>query len=432
MASVKETPEPTRGAARPADEPTSSALESSVVWIVGAVQFVNILDFMMVSPLGPFMADALGYSQSHSGWVTGSYTAAASVSGLAGAFFLDKFERRRALFVSMVGLVLGTLAGAFATSLTTLLLARVFAGLFGGPATSLALSIVADVVPPERRGKAMGKIMGAFAAASVLGVPFGLELARRVSFRAPFVLTALLGAVVAGLAVGKLPVLRAHLELHRGRSVLDEMRGLLRKDILLSYAMTMVAMGSSFVLLPNISSFTLKNLAFPENRLGLLYMAGGVVSFATTRRVGPLVDKVGAAAVGSVGTALLSMVIVAGYVFAPPLLPVPAIFVAFMFAMSIRNLSYSTLTSKVPRPEERAAFMSVQSAVQHLASATGAIVSSFLLTERADKSLEGMPRVAIVTLGIGVLLPVLLFAVEKRVRPAPKPSAPQPLPEASE
>lgn len=392
-------------------EAYDETVESAVVLLVGAVQFVNILDFIMVGPLGPFMAGQLDYSQSHSGWVTGSYTAAASVSGLAGAFFLDRFERKRALLVSMAGLAVGTLSGAFATSLATLLAARVLAGAFGGPATSVALSIVADVVPPARRGKAMGKVMGAFAAASVLGVPFGLELARRISWRAPFLLTAVL-AVLVGLAVlAKLPRLGAHL-VGPPRAVWPSLVGLFRRDILLSYSMTFVTMGASFVLIPNISAYTMKNLAFPEARLGLMYMIGGAVSFATTRMVGPLVDKVGAAKVGTVGTLVLTIVVFAGFAQNPPLLPVPAIFVTFMFAMGVRNLSYNTLTSKVPEPSERAAFMSVQSSVQHLAAAVGAIGSSFLLAENADKSLVGMERVALVSIVLGLALPPMLAVVE--------------------
>src|SRR5688572_33450144 len=93
--------------------------ERAIIFCVGAVQFVNILDFMIVMPLGPDFAKALGIPLSHLGYVGGSYTAAACVSGVAGAFFLDRFDRKKALGVSLAGLVLGTLAGAFARGLGT-------------------------------------------------------------------------------------------------------------------------------------------------------------------------------------------------------------------------------------------------------------------------------------------------------------------------
>lgn len=68
-----------------ADRPARFPSERSVVALVGAVQFVNILDFMMVMPMGPDFARALGIDQSKLGYIGGSYTAAASVSGLLGS-----------------------------------------------------------------------------------------------------------------------------------------------------------------------------------------------------------------------------------------------------------------------------------------------------------------------------------------------------------
>ena len=154
---------------------TPEQRERAVVLLVAAVQFVNILDFVMVMPMGPDFAAALGIPASKLGLIGGSYTAAAAISGLACSFFLDRFDRRPALGVAMLGLVAGTAMGGLATGMPSLLAARIVAGLFGGPATSLSFSIIADVVPAQRRGTAMGIVMGAFSIASVLGVPAGLE-----------------------------------------------------------------------------------------------------------------------------------------------------------------------------------------------------------------------------------------------------------------
>ena len=90
--------------------------ERTIVFCVAAVQFVNILDFMIVMPLGPDFAKALGIPLSKLGYVGGAYTAAACVSGLAGALFLDRFDRRKALGVAMLGLTLGTPTSVATTS----------------------------------------------------------------------------------------------------------------------------------------------------------------------------------------------------------------------------------------------------------------------------------------------------------------------------
>src|SRR3954466_9011556 len=108
------------------------ASERKLIFLLSCVQFINIVDFMMVMPLGPDFARGLSIPLDRLGLVAGTYTAAAAVAGLVAAPFLDRFDRRRALFVAMLGLVTGTAAGGFATSLATMLLARVVAGAFGG------------------------------------------------------------------------------------------------------------------------------------------------------------------------------------------------------------------------------------------------------------------------------------------------------------
>jgi len=388
--------------------------EGRILALVAAVQFINILDFMMVMPLGPDFARQLGISTSHIGYVGGAYTAAAAVSGLVGALFLDRFDRRSALVLSMLGLALGTAAGAFARGLPSLMLARVLAGAFGGPATSVSLSIVADVVPPQRRGKAMGWVMSAFSVASVLGVPAGLELARRGTFRTPFLAVAGLGLAVTVFAFVLLPSMRSHLVERRAQPAFAEIfaRPLVRRSLALT-AMLNVA---GFVLIPNIAGYVQLNLGYPRARLGLLYLCGGVASFLTLRVTGRLVDQRGSTWVARNATVLLAFTIVAGFVVNPPWLPVTLLFILFMTAMSARNVSASTLTSLVPLAAERARFTSMQSSVQHLAAASGAFLSAQVLSARPDGQLVGMARVATMSVLLTITLPLLFHAVEREAR----------------
>ena len=115
------------------DQPAPIRSERTIIFLFSSIQFINILDFMMVMPLGPDFAASLSIPLSHLGWIGGSYTAAAAISGMAAASFLDRFDRRKALAVAMLGLVIGTLMGGLATGLGSLIAARVVAGAFGGP-----------------------------------------------------------------------------------------------------------------------------------------------------------------------------------------------------------------------------------------------------------------------------------------------------------
>ena len=62
-----------------------------------------------VAPLGPDFSRALGIPMSQVAYIVGAYTASAAFAGLAGSLFLDRFDRKRALVVALLGLASGTL-----------------------------------------------------------------------------------------------------------------------------------------------------------------------------------------------------------------------------------------------------------------------------------------------------------------------------------
>ena len=397
--------------------------ERFLLLLVSAVQFVNVLDFMIVMPLGPDFAKDLGIPLSRLGLIGGSYTGAAAISGALGSKFLDRFDRRTALGVTMFGLVLGTLAAGVAGNLWQLILARVLAGVFGGPATSVSMSVIADVVPPERRGRALGLVMGAFAVASVFGVPLSLELARWGGWRAPFLAVAGLGLLVAGGAILRMPSLKLHMQHTQSRSRIFVF--LREPCVMFSLLATFSLMLSSFVLIPNFSAYLQHNRAYPREHLGALYLVGGSVSFLAMRMAGQSIDRVGAALIATCGTLCFVVLVPALFMLEAAWFPIMPTFAGLMTAMALRNVSLNTLTSRVPLPHERARFMSLQSAVQHVGAASGSILSSLLLTELPNERLSGMRGVASFSIAMALGLPLLLRYVEhklaQRERPVPQP-----------
>lgn len=395
--------------------PFPISVERRILLLVGAVQFVNILDFMMVMPLGPDFGPALGIHVSELGWVGGSYTAAAAIAGVISSLFIDRLDRKTALMFCLAGLVVATAAGGFAWNLPSLLLARIVAGMFGGPATSLAWSIVADVVEPARRGKAMGKVMGAFSVAAVIGVPFGLEMARLHNWTMPFFVTAALGLVVMLCVAKFMPSLRLHLAGERPTPSLLHLISLLRRPLnLISYLYIALAMMASFMIIPNISAYVQYNLRYPREHIGWLYSVGGLVSFFTMRATGRLIDRYSATFTSALSA--LCYVCVLWIAFLSPVsLPVIVFFMLFMFALGMRNVSSTTLATKIPSPQERAGFMSLFSCMQGIGMASGAFLSTRLLTEAPDKSLVGMPHIAMMAMALSFAVPLLMGYVERRL-----------------
>jgi predicted MFS family arabinose efflux permease len=226
---------------------------------------------------------------------------------------------------------------------------------------------------------------------------------------------AVLGAILATYTAHVLPPMTGHLERARKRVLGHDLAELVRLDVILSLSLTTLVMGASFVVVPNIAPYLLYNLGYPRARLGLLYLCGGVVSFVAMRSVGLLVDRFGSARVGTFGTIFVSVVVYCGFARVPPLFPVLVLFVLFMLGMSFRNVAYNTLTSKVPDPDERARFSSLQSSVQHLASALGAFASARMLSELPSHALVGVDTTAYVSIALGAGVMPLLWIVERRV-----------------
>lgn len=399
-----------------------------MIWLVALIQLVNVLDFVMVMPLGRDFALALGFPESRLGLIGGSYTLAAAVAGLISSRFLDRYDRRTALTWAMGGLVTATAAGGLAVDLPTMMAARIIAGAFGGPATSLSMAIVADVVPPARRGQAMSVVMAAFSVASVVGVPLGLYAAELGGWRAPFFGLAVIGVGVTIFARRSLPSLRDHLRDRTARATrtLDLLR---RADIRMTLAAAAAMTWSVFMIVPYVRSFLQNNHGVPDDEIKYLYLVGGIASFAVVRVTGPTVDKLGSTPVAALGTALVVGTMAIGFLPAAPILPVMLVFALFMCTASLRGVPLSALASKLPAPQERAQYMSLQSAVQHLSSSAGAITSAQIVVSAPDLHLLHIDVVIYLSAAVAVAMPLLLWRVERRVK-ARAAAAPAELPKA--
>ena len=377
---------------------------------------------MIVLPLGPDFARDLGIPLSDLGFIGGSYTFAASVAGFIGSLILDRYNRQKAMIVALTGLTISTIAAGLASSYPIMIFARVMAGLCGGPATSLSLAVVADLVPPERRGRAMGMVFASFSVASIIGVPASLEIASATSWRWSFFAISILAMIAIMMTIKWLPSFKP--EFTR-QSLPAEMKTsaklLLNSDVALSMVTMTAMMIALFMIIPNIASYILYNLDYPREHLGRLYLVGGIFSFFGMTQIGKLVDKVGSAHIATAATVIFSGTIFVGFALETPVIPVMLIFVLFMSCSSIRGVSYNTLSSKVPPPNQRGRFMSMQSAIQHMASASGAFIAAKLLTVNEDQSLSGMYQVATVAFCMSLTLPPLIYILEARVKRRAKP-----------
>lgn len=370
------------------------------VLLVAAIQFVYILDFIMVLPLGPDLAAALGFPAERVGLLTAAYTLASVAAGLAGLRLLDRFERKRVLLCAFGLLALATVATCLATDLATLLAARAVTGLVGAPAIATGMALVIDLTPPTQRGRVIAKVMLGFSLAAIAGVPAALELARIGGWRLPFMALGLLALGIWLLAAALLPASGAHLARR-------ELRGLLSSGTVRAACVVQgLSQFSAFLLIPHFSAYYLLNLGFPRDRLGLLYLAGGLVALVAVQLLGRLADRSGprmAVAIASSGMAIGLLPFFAGSSAGLPLMVM--CFVAFMAGNAGRNVSLGAALSQVPEPQQRASFMALQNMVQDIAIAAAALAGSALLAQDAGGRLNGMALLAACAMAVGCAVP---------------------------
>ncbi|MDR2675637.1 MAG: MFS transporter [Opitutaceae bacterium] len=361
--------------------------------MLAAVQFTHVLDFMVMTPLGPYLMDVFSINPAQFGRLVAIYGLAAALSGLAGGAFLDRLNRKRAMLACYAGFCAATLACALAPGPGALMAARFIAGACGGLSSSLVVAMVADFIPPERRGRAMAVVAVAFPVAQVLGLPLGLVLAEHFGWHATFLL--IFGASVPVLLLGArvLPSIRPPAGAGAALGPLAQMRAILTHPLHLRgfwlTASLVLAGGSIF---PFIAPHMVANVGIPRASIVWLYLVTGAVQFFTTPLVGRLVDRHNKVRLLGVFT-LGSLAAVFTLTNLPPV-PLPLAILAstaFGIAMSSRFPPAMTMLTNAVGARYRGGFMSMNFAIQNLAGAIANMTAGALITERADGTLAGFP-----------------------------------------
>lgn len=389
--------------------PGPARSERTILLTLAAVQFTHVLDFMIIMPLGAGLMRVFDLAPSQFSHLVAAYGLAAAAAGLAGGFFLDRLERRRALLVFYTGFILATLACALAPTYPALLASRVLAGVFGGLAGSLVIACVGDVVPPERRGRGMAVVMSAFPLASIAGVPLGILLANRFEWHAPFWLLVGLGLPILAAISRLLPARQPHPDT-LSRSPVAQMRVLLGQPMhWRGFAVTAALVGAGGCIIPFMAPSLVANTGVTEQLLPWVYFFGGLATFASTPLMGWLTDRydkfhvlVGITIPAMFATWMLTRLGPA------PLWIVLPITSLFFVGMSGRFSPASTLVLNSVDPRHRGGYMSLNSAVQSGGVALANLVGGALITrDAATGRLLGYPAVGWISLAMFLLTLVL-------------------------
>ncbi len=360
--------------------------ERIILFLLAALNFTHILDFMIMMPLGPYLMPYFSISPLQFSLLVSAYTISAAVSGFVAAFFVDNYDRKKILLSAYCLFLVGTIACGFAPNYYALFAARVFAGIFGGLIGAQVTSIIADTFSYERRGVAMGAIMSAFALASTFGMPFALQLANYISWHAPFLLVGTLGLILVPLIYKYLPTMTEHIQNtdnqpHRKMGIIREIiyNPVQYKALLFTFLM----MGGHFLVIPFINPFMQFNVGYSKEFTPYIYLVGGIASFISAHLLGKLADKYGKLTIFSICVfAALPMI------FTLTNLPahsnpiaVLGLFALWFTVSTGRGVAGSAMVSNVVTPEHRGSFQSFNSSMQQLGTGLASLLAGFIITK---------------------------------------------------
>jgi predicted MFS family arabinose efflux permease len=385
--------------------PLTPQRENYLLLTLAGIQFINILDFMIMMPLGPILMNSFGMSTHEFGLLVASYSFSAAMSGLLAATFVDRFERKRILLAVFILFGLSTLACGLAPGYSTLLVARGLAGVFGGVMGAMVQTIVGDVIPFGRRARASGVVATAFSLSTVAGVPLSLWLANHIGWRAPFILIAGMAVffVIVGLRI--LPELRQHISTNKPAHPFAEMFAVLRDtNHLRALLFSALIIFSGFTVIPYLTLYAVRDVGISQHDIPFVYLAGGAATLITARLIGHFADLRGKVKIYRLvaAAALLPLFVVTRIGVAPLWLWLICT-TTFFVLVSGRMIPAMAIVTSAAQPKLRGTFMSLNATMQSFAMGLATTLAGFIITQNSVGQIVGYATTGYVAMAANVL-----------------------------
>ncbi len=270
-----------------------------------------MLGYAMVFPLLPIYAVRMDADAFTIGLIVASFSVAQFAASPLWGRLSDRFGRRPALMVSLVGSATAFTIFAFADSIGMLFLSRIVQGASGGT-TGVMQAYIGDSVDRQDRAKALGWLSAATNTGVMIGPVIGSAM-WHFGAQAPGLLAASLCLLNLVFVWWLLPESRTHQPAaHKERRSIGSMfwetvRHPTRdtSQLILIYAVTMTGFSSMTAVL---SIFLMDRFSMDEASIGYPFLLMGAVSVAIRAGVlGRLVTRFGEVKLMNVGSVLLAL-----------------------------------------------------------------------------------------------------------------------------
>ncbi|MEZ4992824.1 MAG: MFS transporter [Saprospiraceae bacterium] len=398
-------------------EKTFTPYQGFIIAILAILQFTIILDFMVLSPLSAILLDEMHITTAQFGLVVSAYAFSAGASGLMAAGFADRFDRKKLLLFFYTGFIVGTFLCGIAPTYHLLLAARIVTGLFGGVIGSIIYAIITDLFELKVRGRVMGFVQMAFASSQVLGIPLGLYLANLWNWHAPFLLIVGVSILVYIAILYSMKPVDEHLAYQTKQSPFRHLsKTVSQVRYIKGFAATTLLATGGFMLMPFGAAFSVNNLGITLEELPLVYMVTGIVTMIGGPFLGKLTDRIGKMSMFVIGSTL-SLVLVLYYtnLGITPLWFLIVLNAVLFLGITSRMISSSALTTAVPEPADRGAFMGVNASVAQISGGIASAVAGMIVYQNETGHIERYPMLGIIVAVSMVITMWMMHIINKDI-----------------
>ncbi|AWM88827.1 MFS transporter [Microvirga sp. 17 mud 1-3] len=218
------------------------------------------------------VAGDLGVSIALAGLLISGYALGVTIGAPLITVLTRQWPRKTVLVALMIIFTIGNIACAVAPSYGALMGARIVTALAHGTFFGVGSVVATSLVPPERKASAIAIMFTGLTAATLLGVPLGAWIGLAFGWRATFWTVAAIGAAAALVLAAFVP---AGTRNEETSSLRDEIAGLMRLQVGLGLAMTVLGYAGVFAVFTYVQPILTRITGFSEAAVSPILLVFG-------------------------------------------------------------------------------------------------------------------------------------------------------------
>ena len=172
-----------------------------------------------------------------------------------------------------------------------------------------------------------------------------------------------------------------------------------------------------YLMMPWGSAYSVNNIGIAQSQLPLLFMIVGIATFSIMPFAGIISDKFNKFKVFTFSSFIM-IVAVLIYANLPQVSLVVLILVNILMMIGImaRMIPSQALAASIPEPQDRGAFMSINTSLQQMAGGFAALIGGWIVTQKNEMSpLENFDSLGFLVIGIILFNIYLTYRVYRYV-----------------